>query len=51
MNKYKNATLDSIAVMAIAMGVDTMLKDLKVGILMIMVGGIMSFLKYYTRKK
>lgn len=51
MNKYQNATLDTVAIMALAMGVETLTKDLKAGILMLIVGVVISLLKYHFRKR
>lgn len=50
MNKYSNATLDSISIMALAMGIETLVDNLKIGLLMIFFGAIISLLKYHFRK-
>lgn len=51
MDKYRNTTFDMVAIMAVAMGIETLPKDVRAGVLMIAVGGIICFLKYYFRKK
>ena len=51
MDKYKDSSLDTVAIMSLAMGIETLPKDWKLGLLMLFVGGIISLLKYHFRKR
>ena len=51
MDKYKNATLDSLSILALGSGIALIPTDALSGILLVLVGGGISLVKYHLRER